>query len=75
MKSKAMKALGHSGCHDCSPKAWHDVANVTGDYDLDATIQHRSNSDMPHRLNLYTKRNSYGHKSGYSGYHNYSGDD
>jgi D-alanyl-D-alanine carboxypeptidase len=71
-----MRELG-IGCHDCAPKAWRHTPKVSGDYDLDETIHHRNNSDLPHRLNLYVKRsqNAYGAKTGYDGYHGYSGDD
>ena len=71
-----MHKLAHNGTHDAdAPKGWRDVPNLCGDYDLDATILHRSNSDLPARLNLYLKRNAYGYKTGYGGYHGYSGDD
>lgn len=75
MKAKSMKELGH-GCHDCAPKDWRDIPDVTGDYDLDATIMHRDNPDLPQRLNLYVKRdrNAYGPLTGYNGYHGYGGD-
>jgi hypothetical protein len=64
-----MHNLAHQGCHDCGPKAWRNVPNVTGDYDLDATILHRNNPNLPARLKLYvkTKLKSYGPK-GYAGY-------
>jgi len=79
MRPRDMHRLAHSGTHDsASPKGWHQVPKVTGDYDLDATIEHRSNRDMPHRLALYTKGgrvNAYGYKTGYRGYHGYGGDD
>lgn len=54
------------------------MPDLTGDYDLDATIAHRHNKDLPHRLGLYTKgkkQNAYGPRTGYTGYHGYSGDD
>jgi len=72
-----MHNLAHAGCHDVSPKGWRDVPRVTGDYDLDATIEHRGNSDLPKRLNLYVKRpkHTYGPRTGYNSYNGYSGDD
>lgn len=74
MKPTQMHKLAHAGSHDSdSPKGWHDVPNCTGDYDLDATILHRSNRDLPARLELYIKRNAYGPKTAYNGYMN--GDD
>jgi len=75
MRPNEMHRLAHAGSHDGdAPKPWHDVPNCTGDYDLDATILHRSNKDLPARLALYTKRNAYGYQTGYSGYRNYKGD-
>jgi len=77
MKPNQMHSLAHRGTHGsaCAPKAWADVPNVTGDYDLDATILHRNNRDLPHRLQLYTRRTGLGANSGYTGYRNYSRDD
>ena len=78
MKPTQMHRMAHSGCHDCAPKAWHDVPKMTGDYDLDATILHNSNKDLPARLALYSKGcrgNAYGPVTGYTGYHNNHGDD
>ena len=74
MRPNEMHKLGHNGCHTCAPRGWNDVPNVTGDYDLDATILHRHNKDLPNRLKMYTKTRSYGIRTGYNGYHNYSGD-
>jgi hypothetical protein len=80
MKPTEMHALAHRGCHDCAPKAWHNVPKVTGDYDLDATIMHRKNKDMAARLNMYlaTPRvvaGAYGPRSGYTHQGGYHGDD
>ncbi len=77
MRYRDMHDISHSGCHQCAPREWRGVPNLTGDYDLDATIAHRPNRDLPHRLGLYTKRSreSYGPRTAYGGYHGYSGDD
>ena len=78
MKPNAMHKLAHQGCHECAPKGWHQVPKVTGDYDFDATIEHRNNKDMPSRLALYTKGgrvNAYGPRTSYRGYHGYGGDE
>ena len=78
MRPVDMHRLAHGGCHDsCSPKGWHDVPVVSGDYDMDATIMHRSNKDLPRRLEMYVKHrvNAYGPRTSYDGYHGYSGDD
>lgn len=45
-----MHAVAHRGVHQCAPKPWRQVPNLTGDYDLDATILHRKNRDMAARL-------------------------
>jgi hypothetical protein len=52
---------------------------MTGDYDFDATIMHRSNSDLPNRLSMYLRgprgsAGAYGPR-GYAGYSGNSGDD
>lgn len=78
MRPRDMHKLSHGGCHDqCSPKDWHHVPKVTGDFDLDATILHRKNKNLPARLELYTKTgsNAYGYRTGYRGYHGYGSDD
>lgn len=77
MRPTEMHRLAHSGCHSCAPQGWHDVPQVTGDYDMDATILHRSNKDLPLRLALYVKcRNTaYGPRTGYTGYNGNGGDD
>lgn len=69
MNRKQLKEISHGECHDCSPKAWHDIQKITGDYDLDATIAHRDNADLPLRLMMYRPKTAY---SAYGGYH---GDD
>ena len=63
--------------HKCSPKDWRKTPMITGDYDMDATIMHNNNKDVPKRLALYTKKNSnaYGPRTAYNGYDGYSGDD
>jgi hypothetical protein len=77
MRARQMHRLGHQGCHQCAPREWRRTPIVSGDYDLDQTILHRSNKDLPHRLELYAKRpaQAYGPRSAYSGYDGYHGDD
>jgi hypothetical protein len=81
MKPDAMHRLAHQGSHrSCSPGAWHAVPKVTGDYDLDATIMHRKNTDMAARLQTYLRQprgasGAYGPRSNLSGYSGNSGDD
>lgn len=79
MKRAHMLGLtGPPKTHDGdAPKDWHDVPNVTGDFDLDATILHRDNPNLKDRLALYCKHTNsiaYGPRTGYNGYHNYGGD-
>lgn len=68
MRPHQMHGLAHNGCHDCAPKGWKDVPKVTGDYDMDATILHRHNKDLPDRLKLYLKRGAYSAKNAYNAY-------
>lgn len=68
MRPKEMHRLAHDGCHDCAPLGWHDVPRMTGDYDMDATILHRENTDLPARLHLYLKRGAYSYKTAYNAY-------
>jgi hypothetical protein len=71
VKAKAMRELAHAGCHDCAPAAWRKVPKVTGDYDLDATIMHRKDTDLPDRIRTHLS----GPRTAYTAYHNYHGDD
>jgi hypothetical protein len=77
MKPNEMHKLRHSGCHSCAPKAWRGVPNVTGNYDLDATIMHRSNRDIPARLKLHlaSAAPTYGPRTSYHSYSANHGDD
>lgn len=74
-KCDAANLSGH-GSHQCAPREWRGVPKISGDYDLDATILHRHNKDLPHRLWMYTRMLGSGAPLGYSprsGYHGYSG--
>ena len=72
MRARDMLRINHGRCHQCAPREWRRTPNLTGDYDLDATILHRRNKDLPHRLELYTRKGgkTYGMSSAYSGYSN-----
>ena len=63
--------------HSVAPKEWRHTADRTGSYELDAVIGRNPNKDMARRLDMYLDQadNAYGPKTGYSGYHGYSGDD
>lgn len=71
MAKSDVKSLSGNGCHDCAPKEWRGVPKITGDYDLDATIVHRKNGDLPRRLALYTRQVGQGQT--HRAYHGYSG--
>lgn len=77
MRPTAMHALTRRGNHTCAPKGWRGVPNVTGDYDLDATIMHRSNKDMAQRLkqHIAAPAPTYGPRTSYHGYSGNHGDD
>ena len=66
----------HYPTHKCAPEGWRQTPFITGDYDLDATILNRHNKDLPHRLELYTRRTKspYGALTGYNAISNYHGD-
>jgi hypothetical protein len=65
MRYLDMHKLARQGCHQVAPRAWHIVPVLTGDYDLDATIGHSRNKDMPARLAMYTGRSGYGPRTNY----------
>lgn len=70
-----MKRPIHAHNHTVAPKSWRGVPNISGDYDLDASIMHGNNKSVPDKLSTHTiKESSYGPKR-YSGYDSYSGDD
>lgn len=76
MRPNEMHSIGHHGCHQCAPREWRKTPNLTGDYDLDATILHRRNKDIGHRLELYIRKSgkTYGPNTAYSGYAGLHGD-
>lgn len=63
--------------HQAAPSPWRGTPNMTGDYDLDATIMHRKNTDLPARLAMYTRKPKvgYGPRTAYNGYSGLHGDD
>ena len=72
--------LGGHGSHQLAPREWQGLPRITGDYDLDATILHRHNKDLPHRLALYTRMMGgthlrYNPRTAYHGYSGYRGDE
>lgn len=63
--------------HQCCPQEWRRTPDLTGSYELDAVIHKNPNRDIPARLRMYLDQSDtlYGPRTGYSGYHGYSGDD
>jgi hypothetical protein len=63
--------------HSVAPAEWRHTPDLTGSHELDAVIARNPNKDMSRRLDMYLDQadNAYGPKTGYSGYHGYSGDD
>jgi hypothetical protein len=77
MKKAQMLALhGQGETHKCAPKPWQEIPILTGDYDLDATIMHRQNPNIPARLEMYVKHSgrAYAPRNDYNSYHGYGGD-
>jgi hypothetical protein len=71
-----MKGDQKFSCHECCPKEFKSVPNITGHHELDAVIHKNGNKDIPARMRFYLENEeAYGPKTGYSGYHGYSGDD
>lgn len=61
--------------HQCAPKEWRRTPDVTGSFELDASIARCKNGDLAKRMQFYVEReNAYGPITGYDGYHGYSGD-
>lgn len=62
--------------HECAPAEWRRTPDITGSYELDAVIHANTNKDLPSRMAMYLEKSTaYGAKTGYDGYHGYSGDD
>jgi len=76
MNRKQMTQLSRHSMHQVAPREWRTCPNVTGDYDLDETILHRHNKDLPHRLELYVKNKDFGYgmRNGYHGNKGYGKD-
>jgi hypothetical protein len=70
-----MKNLYGYHFHRFVPKEFRKTQDITGDHELDASIHHCHNGDLPHKLRDYvTGDESYGPITGYSGYEGYRGD-
>ena len=62
--------------HTYAPAIWRRTPNITGDYEMDASICHCKNKSVPSKLGMYISGDGpgYGPLSGYNAYHNYHGD-
>ena len=76
-KAQRMALHGQGETHKCAPKPWQEIPILTGDYDLDATVMHRDNPNIPDRLEMYVKHSgrAYSARTGYNSYHASGGDD
>lgn len=62
--------------HTAAPRDWRHTANLTGDYEMDASIASCRNKSVPGKLKTHLlSEEPYGPRSNYSGYRGYSGDD
>jgi hypothetical protein len=67
--------IQHLPCHECAPKEWRHTHNITGNHEMDASIEHSKNGDMRQKLSDFVSYDeAYGPITGYSGYHGYRGD-
>jgi len=71
-------------CHDCAPQDWKMTPNITGDFEMDASIMHakakRLHTDLVHHVKAeglwnHTDPNAYHPRTAYRGYDGYHGDD
>ena len=61
--------------HECAPKDWRKIPDMTGSHELDAVILRSKNGNIPDRLKVFLENEvAYGARTGYDGYHNYGGD-
>lgn len=73
-KNRILQAVEHRN-HQCAPKDWRSTRNISGSYELDASIERSHNRDVPDRLAMFIENDSaYGPITAYGGYHNYTGD-
>jgi hypothetical protein len=65
----------YSQCHQCAPKEFKGVHDITGHHELDVVIEKSKNSSMKRKLeDFITHDEAYGPLTAYSGYRNYRGD-
>ena len=71
-----MRSPPSTKLHTAAPQIWRRTPNITGDYEMDASIVHCKNASVPAKLGMYISGDGpgYGPLSGYNAYHNYHGD-
>jgi hypothetical protein len=71
-----MRKLTGYANHQCCPREWRGVQNLTGSYELDGMIARTRNRDMVAKLKDYLADGgeAYGPLTAYNGYRNYQGD-
>ncbi len=61
--------------HTAAPEIWRRTPNITGDYEMDASIVHCKNKSVPGKLQSHLLNDSpYGPRTAYDGYSGYKGD-
>lgn len=62
--------------HTVAPSSWRRTSNITGDYEMDASILHCKNKSVPAKIKDHVAPSGpgYGPLTAYDGYSNYSGD-
>ncbi len=81
-----MKYPKGNNAHQCAPIDWRHTPNMTGDFEMDASIMNakakRLKTDLIHHIKADGLWNSiapgdtaYGYRTGYRGYEGYHGDD
>lgn len=75
MKNKHLSDFSQLGCHECCPKDFRGVHQITGHHELDVVIEKSINPNMKARLSDFVCSNeAYGPLTAYNGYSNYRGD-
>lgn len=59
--------------HQFAPEMWRKTPNITGDYEMDASIVHCKNKAVPAKLSMYTlEHNAYRSQTAYNAYSGYT---
>lgn len=62
--------------HTVAPKAWRQTSNLTGDYEMDASILHSRNKSVAAKIESHLSDGAaaYSPRTAYNGYDGYKGD-